>query len=50
MVFSKVRVSEVVDGVAVAAIAGGLGSRFGWWLAAVVAGGLVVAANWARSR
>lgn len=46
----RIRVSEVVDVFGVAAVAGGLGYRFGWWLAAVVAGLLVITANLLRAQ
>lgn len=45
-----VRISDLVDVAAIAAIAAGLGYRFGWWLTFVVAGILVLAANWVRSK
>lgn len=44
------RFSEAADAVAVVAISGGLGQRFGWWLAATTAGTLVIVSNWVRSR
>lgn len=43
------RLSPLVDVAGIAAVSGGLGSRFGWWLSAVVAGALVMAANYVRS-
>ncbi|HUR24015.1 MAG TPA: hypothetical protein VMZ73_09115 [Acidimicrobiales bacterium] len=43
------RLSDLIDLAAIAAVAAGLGAHFGWWLAAVVAGALVLAANYARS-
>lgn len=44
------RLSEVVDVVALAAVSGGLGWRFGWWLTATVAGLAVMVSNWVRAR
>jgi hypothetical protein len=43
------RLADIIDVIAIAAVAGGLGARFGWWLAAVTAGVLVLLANYARS-
>jgi hypothetical protein len=43
------RLSYLLDAVAIAAVASGLGARFGWWLAAVVAGTLVLLANYVRA-
>ncbi len=43
------RLSDLVDVAAILAVAGGFGLRFGLWLALVVVGVLVLAANWARS-
>ncbi len=45
----RVRLSDLVDVAAILAVAGGFGLRFGLWLALVVVGVLVLAANWARS-
>lgn len=44
------RLSELVDVAAIAAVTAGLGLQFGLWLALVTAGVLVLAANWARSK
>ncbi len=41
--------SILIDVAGIAAIAGGLGYRFGWWATAVVAGTATVAAIWIRS-
>lgn len=43
------RVSYLIDAAGIAAVSCGLGVRFGWWLSAIVAGALVMAANWVRS-
>lgn len=42
------RLSDLTDTAAIAAVGSGLGVRFGWWLAAVVVGVIVMAANFAR--
>ena len=44
------RLPDVLDAASVLAIGGGLGYRFGWWLAAVTVGVLVIVSNWSRSR
>lgn len=44
------RLSDLIDVAGIAAVAGGLGVRFGWWVTAVTAGTLVMAANWVRAR
>lgn len=41
--------SILIDVAGIAAIAGGLGYRFGWWVSAVVVGTATIAANWVRS-
>lgn len=41
---------DLLDAAAILAVACGLGSRFGWWLAFVVAGVLVMVANYFRAR
>ena len=43
------RLSDFVDVAAIVAVAGGLGLRFGLWLALIAAGVLVLVANWLRS-
>lgn len=43
------RFSDALDVAGIAAVAGGLGYRFGAWLAAVVAGLLVMVANYLRA-
>lgn len=44
------RFSEIADAAAVVAVSGGLGARFGWWLAVTVGGILVITSNWVRAR
>lgn len=43
------RLSDLIDIAAIAAVGSGIGVRFGWWLAAVVVGVLVLAANYVRA-
>jgi len=42
-------VTYVLDICGVLLLAGGLGYRFGWWVAAVTLGVLLLAASWIRS-
>lgn len=45
----KKKLTDLFDVAGVAAISTGLGLRFGLWLALVVAGALIIAANWIRA-
>lgn len=44
------RLSDVLDAAAVAAVSAGLGWRFGWWLTITTAGFFVILSNWVRAK
>lgn len=44
------RLSDLLDAAAVAAVSAGLGLHFGWWISITTAGVAVILSNWVRAK